>query len=253
MRRLSLHLPAEFTLSNRTLKDFALFRKLIQLLLASYAVPVRRAGGSPPASLRFHLPKDTLAFGQQTRAASPAVDFHHQVNAHAGRTSSRRGRLAPVLSHHRTCGSASGGSPSLTKKRIAFRPLPCPPRGAAPLCAGEGLGPPAVPRGFTTSSRGQAPSGVFCCLRPSRELIGLTSVLMFGPSPRVHVPQGTMPSADSCRLSRASRHRLPALPGLSGRPPRVRALTFTPRPPHILRRPLAAWDFAVFRQLIRTA
>ncbi|GAW94400.1 hypothetical protein TEH_23260, partial [Calderihabitans maritimus] len=22
----------------------------------------------------------------QTRAASPAVDFHHQVNAHAGRT-----------------------------------------------------------------------------------------------------------------------------------------------------------------------
>ncbi|WP_238134225.1 hypothetical protein, partial [Calderihabitans maritimus] len=81
---------------------------------------------------------------------------------------------------------------------------------------------------------------VFCCLCPSRERIGLTSDLMFGPSPAVHDPQGTMPSADSCRFSRASQHGLPALPGLSGRPPRVRALTFTPHPPHILRRPLAA-------------
>ncbi len=134
----------------------------------------------------------------------------------------------------------------------SIRPLFWPPRGAVPLCAGEGLGPPAVPRGFTTSSRGQAPSGVFCCLRPPRERTGLTSDLMFGPSPGVHDPQGTMPSADSCRFSRAFRHGLPALTGLSGRPPRVRALTFTPCPPHILYRPLAAWDFAVSCQLIRT-
>ncbi|GAW30164.1 hypothetical protein ULO1_27340, partial [Carboxydocella sp. ULO1] len=41
-------------------KDFALFRKLIQLPLASYVVPVRRAGGLPPTSFRFHLTVDTL-------------------------------------------------------------------------------------------------------------------------------------------------------------------------------------------------
>ncbi|WP_222927214.1 hypothetical protein, partial [Thermosediminibacter litoriperuensis] len=58
--------------------------------------------------------------------------------------------------------------------------------------------------------------------------------------------------ADSCRFSCAFQHGLPALPGVTGRPPRVRALTFAPRPPHILYRPLAAWDFAVLCQLIRT-
>jgi len=42
-------------------KDFALVRKLIQLLLASYAVPVRRTGGLPPASFGFRLTADTLA------------------------------------------------------------------------------------------------------------------------------------------------------------------------------------------------
>jgi len=33
---------------------------------------------------------------------------------------SRRGRLAPVLSHHRTCGAAPGGSPGFTSRFIAF-------------------------------------------------------------------------------------------------------------------------------------
>jgi len=42
-------------------KDFALFRKLIQLLLACLPVPVRRAGGLPPASFGFRLTTDTLA------------------------------------------------------------------------------------------------------------------------------------------------------------------------------------------------
>ncbi|MGI6144143.1 MAG: hypothetical protein ACOYEK_09885, partial [bacterium] len=42
-------------------KDFALFGKLIQLPLASYVVPVRRAGGLPLASFRFCVAADTLA------------------------------------------------------------------------------------------------------------------------------------------------------------------------------------------------
>jgi hypothetical protein len=42
-------------------KDFALLCKLIQLPLASYVVPVRQAGGLPPASFRFCVAADTLA------------------------------------------------------------------------------------------------------------------------------------------------------------------------------------------------
>src|SRR5690606_40373510 len=35
--------------------------------------------------------------------------------------SSRRGRLAPVLSHHLACGSAPGGSEELTKCQVTFK------------------------------------------------------------------------------------------------------------------------------------
>src|SRR5690606_7519439 len=38
-----------------------------------------------------------------------------------GLKSSRRGRLAPVLSHHLACGSAPGGSEELTKCQVTFK------------------------------------------------------------------------------------------------------------------------------------
>ena len=43
--------------------DFVLPCKLVQLTYALYAVSVRQAGILPPASFRFHLTMDTLAFG----------------------------------------------------------------------------------------------------------------------------------------------------------------------------------------------
>jgi hypothetical protein len=43
--------------------DFALFCKLIRPTNALYVVSVRQAEGLPPASFRFHLTMDTLAFG----------------------------------------------------------------------------------------------------------------------------------------------------------------------------------------------
>ena len=53
-----LHLPCEL----RAVLDFGLFGNLIRLTLALYAVSVRQAGILLPASFRFHLTMDTLAF-----------------------------------------------------------------------------------------------------------------------------------------------------------------------------------------------
>ncbi len=53
-----LHLPCEL----RTVLDFGLLCNLIQLTLALYAVSIRQAGILLPASFRFHLTMDTLAF-----------------------------------------------------------------------------------------------------------------------------------------------------------------------------------------------
>lgn len=43
--------------------DFALCGKLVRLRCASYAISIRQAGTLPPASFRFRLTVDTLAFG----------------------------------------------------------------------------------------------------------------------------------------------------------------------------------------------
>jgi len=43
--------------------DFVLFSKLVRLAYALYEVSVRQAGTLPPASFRFHLAMDILAFG----------------------------------------------------------------------------------------------------------------------------------------------------------------------------------------------
>jgi len=51
--------------------------------------------------------------------AKPIVDFHHQVIAHAEQ-SGRRGRLAPVLPHHRTYRSVYGGSAELPYRKCAL-------------------------------------------------------------------------------------------------------------------------------------
>nr|MBO2470694.1 hypothetical protein [Bacillota bacterium] len=42
-------------------KDFVLLCRLVQAQAASYGVPVRRAGGLPPASFRLRLAADALA------------------------------------------------------------------------------------------------------------------------------------------------------------------------------------------------
>ena len=54
-----LHLPCEL----RAVLDFGLYGNLIRLTLALYAVSVRQAENLLPASFRFHLTMDTLAFG----------------------------------------------------------------------------------------------------------------------------------------------------------------------------------------------
>ena len=59
-----------------------------------YAVPVRKVSGLPPASFRFCLATDTLAFGYALGATSCARDFHPLEHAHAGRTK-KRGALQP--------------------------------------------------------------------------------------------------------------------------------------------------------------
>ena len=60
----------------RAVLDFALYSKLVRPANAFYAVPVRQTKGLPPASFRFHLTMDTLAFGygsycQAHRGLSP--------------------------------------------------------------------------------------------------------------------------------------------------------------------------------------
>ena len=47
----------------RAVLDFALSSKLVRPVNAFYAIPVRQTKGLPPASFRFHLTMDTLAFG----------------------------------------------------------------------------------------------------------------------------------------------------------------------------------------------
>jgi hypothetical protein len=47
----------------RAVLDFALFGKLVRPAYAFYAIPVRQTEGLPPASFRFRLATDTLAFG----------------------------------------------------------------------------------------------------------------------------------------------------------------------------------------------
>lgn len=62
--------------------NFALSCKLIQLPLASYVVPVGRAGGLPPTSFRFHLTIHTLFLSY----GYCQWDFHPAESAHVGRT-----------------------------------------------------------------------------------------------------------------------------------------------------------------------
>ena len=76
-----LHLHLRF----RVALGFVLFSRLIHHRMP-YAVPVRKVSGLPPASFRFCLATDTLAFGYALGATSCARDFHPLEHAHAGRT-----------------------------------------------------------------------------------------------------------------------------------------------------------------------
>ena len=83
---LSLHLPAASTTAcSVQLLDFDLDGGLIPSD-SLYTVPVRQARGLPPASFRFHLTVDTLAFGCIFPAAGQIPDFHRLETCAAGRT-----------------------------------------------------------------------------------------------------------------------------------------------------------------------
>jgi hypothetical protein len=49
-----------------------------------FEAPVHHSVALPAASFRFYLAVEILAFGQQAGAASPAGDFHQQVNLMPG-------------------------------------------------------------------------------------------------------------------------------------------------------------------------
>jgi len=65
--------------------DFNLFSGLIPND-SLYAIPVRQARGLPPASFRFRLTTDTLAFGYIFPATGQIPDFHQLETCAAGRT-----------------------------------------------------------------------------------------------------------------------------------------------------------------------
>ena len=96
--------------------------------------------------------------------------------------SSRRGRLAPVLSHHRTYRSVYGGSRRLTEvlpgRPGSFRQGRSPVRAAGRLGTAGGCG-------LATSLRRSSPLEIFCCLCLPCELTGCSPFFMFGPSLRV--------------------------------------------------------------------
>ena len=54
--------PPHLLCGVRAVLDFVLLCKLVHSTSALYAVLVHRAGTLPPASFRFHLTMDTLAF-----------------------------------------------------------------------------------------------------------------------------------------------------------------------------------------------
>ena len=73
--------------------------------IAFYAVPVRQARGLPvvslfpyPASFRFRLTTDTLAFGYLLPAAGRIWVFHPLETCAAGRTMQKNGRSSNCLS-----------------------------------------------------------------------------------------------------------------------------------------------------------
>ena len=55
--------PPHLLYGVRAVLDFVLYGKLVRSNSALYAVLVHRVGTLPPASFRFHLTMDTLAFG----------------------------------------------------------------------------------------------------------------------------------------------------------------------------------------------
>lgn len=79
----------------RVALDFPLLCRVVRPYTALYVVSVRRPATLPcrgpfilrnPASFRFHLAMDDPCLLLAVPATEPAVDFHHQVIAHAGRT-----------------------------------------------------------------------------------------------------------------------------------------------------------------------
>ncbi len=100
-----LHLHLRF----RVALGFILYSRLTHLRMPD-AVPVRKVRGLPPASFRFRLATDTLAFGYALGATPCARDFHPLEHAHAGRTTNRPLRRP----------QASGGPPPQAQRPAAI-------------------------------------------------------------------------------------------------------------------------------------
>ena len=61
---------------------------------AAFMISVRQASDLPPASFRFPVTRDTLAFGYILPAVGRIGDFHPLKHAPAGRTDYKREELA---------------------------------------------------------------------------------------------------------------------------------------------------------------
>ena len=70
----------------RVVLDFVLNCKLVRPKSALYLVLVHQTEILPPASFRFHVTVDTLAFGYGRRSPAPVRDSHPIDDARAGRT-----------------------------------------------------------------------------------------------------------------------------------------------------------------------
>ena len=110
----------------------------------------------------------------------------------------------------------------------------------------------------------QAPRGVGCVQRPSREHKRPAPRFAFGPSrrsatppvirPLLTSPRRATPSRASPSLpTRRTRQARPGIPGHPQRPPRVRPATFIAHPPRLRNGPLMTSGFASWCRLAQTA
>ncbi|GEM_PF-4067895 len=134
--------------------------------------------------------------------------------------SGRRGGHRPRPPHHRTCGAASGGSPS-TERKCAKAPFRSGAGAGGDPSPGSGWASPTYPKS-------KASCLVFCLI-PGPNPPVVPCGFLFGPSRRSDtLHSGTMASADSC-LSFPYRCRYGSQsPWQIDRPPGITTTSVTP-------------------------